>query len=58
MGFHDKDHRTGSYPKEQVSCYLRYQFEFYKTLSARMRSDQIWPGDIQVNVKLILKWFF
>ena len=23
----------------------------YKTLSARIRADQIWPADIQVNAK-------
>ena len=23
----------------------------YKTLTARIRADQIWPADIQVNVK-------
>ena len=36
---------------ESSQLLLMIHILIYKTLSARIRADQIWPADIQVNVK-------
>ena len=36
---------------ESDQLLLTIPIQIYKTLSARIRADQIWPTDIQVNVK-------
>ena len=36
---------------ESGQVLLTIPIEIYKTLSARIRADLIWPAEIQVNVK-------
>ena len=43
MALHDNDRMWYDHIKRNILIYKSYQPE--------KRSDQIWPGDIQVNVK-------
>ena len=43
---------------ESGQLLLTIPIQIYKTLSARIRADQIWPAYIQVNVKYDLTMFF
>ena len=36
---------------ESGQLLLTIPIKIYKTLTARINADQIWPADIQVNVK-------